>query len=310
MKKMIGKRKNKDSNMLEKMTPSRFAFNILNYGFMALFAFACILPVWHVVMASVSDPRLLMSSSGILFKPLGELTLKGYELVVQNREIIVGYLNTLLYVVWHAVFGTLCTMVAGYLCSRSGFLLAKPLTLFIMFTMMFNGGLIPTYMVYRGLGIINTRWVMLLPGLMNAFYLIMMKSAFEQLDPGFEESARIDGASPVTVLFRVLAPLVKANLAVIVMFTVVTQWNSWYPASIYLPKARNLWPLQLFMREILIQNDTSSVVTAVDAAGRADMTANLVKYCVTVVGTLPILCIYPFVQKYFVSGVTLGGVKG
>lgn len=296
--------------MIEKNTPSRIIFNIFNYGFMVLFAVACIAPIWHVLMASVSNPRLLMGTSGILWKPLGDITWKGYEIVFQNKSILVGYANTLLYVAWHAVMGTLCTLIAGYLVSRKNFKLATPLMLFILFTMMFNGGLIPGYMVIRSLGMLNTRWVMLIPGLMNAFYITMMKSAFEQLSSSYEESAKLDGAGPLTILFRILVPLVKANIAVIVMFTIVMQWNSWYPASIYLPAERELWPLQLIMREILIQNDSSKVLMGSDAMAKADFTNNLVKYCVTVVGTLPILCVYPFAQKYFVTGATLGGVKG
>lgn len=301
---------NRGGGMVEKTGPARIAFNIFNYGFMILFAVACIAPIWHVAMASISNPRLLMTTSGILWNPVGEITFKGYQIVLQNKNILMGYGNTILYVAWSAIVGTFCTAVSGFLCSRKDFKLAKPLTIFIMFTMMFGGGLIPTYMVYRNLGLINNRLVMMVPGLMNAFYLIMMKGAFEQLDPGYEESAKIDGASPMKTLIKVLAPLVKANLAVIVMFNVIYMWNAWYPASIYLPKAREFWPLQLFMREILIQNDTTKILTGTDAANIADMTSNLVKYCVTIVGTLPILCAYPFAQKHFVTGVTLGGIKG
>lgn len=296
--------------MIEKNTCSRIIFNIFNYSIMALFAVACIAPVWHVIMASISEPRLLMGSSGILWKPLGEITMKGYGIVMRNKSVLLGYMNTIIYVAWHAIVGTICTMIAGFLVSRHNFKLQTPLLLFIIFTMMFSGGLIPSYMVIRQMGMINTRWVMMIPGMMNPFYIVMMKSAFEQLSPSYEESAKLDGAGPLTILFRILIPLVKANIAVIVMFSVVMQWNSWYPASIYLPRARELWPLQLIMREILIQNDAAKIMTGADAAAKADMTTNLVKYCVTVVGTLPILLAYPFAQKYFVSGATLGGVKG
>jgi ABC-type sugar transport system, permease component len=298
------------AGMVEKIGPSRIIFQVINYALMALFAVVCIAPIWHVAMASISNPRLLLSSSGIIWKPLGEMTLKGYGIVLTNNNILTGYANTLFYVVWCTIAGTFCTMVAGFLCSRKDFKLAKLLTGFIMFTMMFGGGLIPTYMVYRSLGLVNNPLVLMIPGLMNAFYLIMMKSAFEQLDPGYEESAKLDGASPLRTLFSVLAPLVKANLAVIIMFTVIGVWNAWYPASIYLPRVRKHWPLQLFMREILIQNDTTNVLTGTDAAKAADLTSNLVRYCVTIVGTLPILCAYPFAQKYFVTGATIGGVKG
>jgi len=297
--------------MIEKRSLSRTIFNIFNYGFMIAFGLVCLLPIWHVLMASLSDPRLLMASSGALLKPLGEITLKGYAMVLQNRDILNGYVNTFIYVFAGATVGTILTAIAGYLVSRTSYKLAKPLALFIMFTMMFNGGLIPTYMVIRNLGFLNTRWAIIVPGLMNAYYIIMMKSAFEQLPESYEESAKLDGASPVTILFRILLPLVKPSLVVIIMFTVIMQWNSWYSASIYLPRARGLWPLQLFMRELLIENDTSKIVTSSDEANAlVNMTGNLVKYCVTIVGTAPILLAYPFAQKYFVTGITMGGVKG
>lgn len=296
--------------MIERKTVSRVIFNILNYGFMIAFAIVCIAPVWHVLMASVSNPRMLVASSGILWKPVGEITLKGYELVFRNGSLMGGYLNTLIYVAWKAIVGTIFTLVAGFLVSRKNFKLALPLLLFIMFTMMFNGGLIPTYQVQRSLGLINNKWALMIPSLMNAFYITMIKAAFDQLSPSFEESAKLDGAGPLTILFRILTPLIKPSLAVVVMFTVVMEWNSWYPASIYLPMARKDWPLQLLMREILVQNNTAKIISGADAAAKADLTSNLVKYCVTIVGTLPILCAYPFAQKYFVKGATLGGVKG
>ncbi len=296
--------------MIEKASKSRVIFVILNYTFMIVFGLICIIPLWHVLMASVSDPRLLMGSSGLLLKPLGEMTMKGYGMVLRNKDILAGYMNTLIYVLSVSVAGSFLIAIAGYLVSRKNFRLAKPLTLFIMFTMMFNGGVIPTYMVVRGLGLLNTRGAVILPGLMSAYFIVMMKSAFEQLSSSYEESAKLDGANPLVILFKILLPLVKPTIVVIIMFTVIAQWNSWYTASIYLPRRRDLWPLQLFMREMLIQNDTSKIVTSSgEANALVNMTGNLVKYCVTIVGTLPILCAYPFAQKYFVTGITLGGVK-
>lgn len=296
--------------MINKITPGRVTFNIINYGFMILFAIICIAPIWHVLMASLSDPRLLMGSSGILWMPLGEMTTSGYEIIMKNPKILFGYGNTIFYVAFTAIFGTLLTTIAGYLTSRKGFKLAKPLIVYILFTMIFSGGLIPTYMVIRSLGMINTVWAILIPGLMNAFFIVMMKSAFDQLPQSYEESAKIDGAGHLTILFKIMTPLIKANIAVVIMFTIVMQWNSWYPASIYLPSSQELWPLQLFMREILIANNTAAIVTSSGNPGSVDFTTNLVKYCVTILGTTPILCAYPFAQKYFVSGITLGGVKG
>ena len=296
--------------MIEKNSPSRIIFNVINYSLMAAFALICIAPLWHVLMASVSNPRMLVASSGLLWKPQGEITFKGYELVFRNGSLMGGYLNTIIYVVWHAVVGTLFTLLAGFLVSRKNSKLQLPLLLFILFTMMFSGGLIPTYQVQRSIGLINNTWALMIPGMMNAFYITMIKAAFDQLSPSFEESAKLDGAGPITILFRILTPLIKPSLAVVVMFTVVMQWNSWYPASIYLPMARKDWPLQLLMREILVQNNTAKIISGADAAAKADLTSNLVKYCVSIVGTLPILCAYPFAQKYFVKGATMGGVKG
>ncbi|MBQ6256074.1 MAG: carbohydrate ABC transporter permease, partial [Clostridia bacterium] len=280
--------------MVEKTTKSRIAFCALNYGLLVVFGFICLIPLWHVLMASVSEPRLLMASSGILFAPLGKATLEGYGIVLSNSAVIEGYGNTLLYVAVNAIVGTFLTAIAGFLVSRKNFRLAKPLTAFIMFTMIFNGGLIPSYMVIRGLGLINTRWAIILPALMNAYFIIVMKSSFEQLPAAYEESAKLDGAGPVRILFQILLPLVKPTLVVVIMFAIIGQWNSWYPASIYLPRVREKWPLQLIMRSLLIQNDVSKLLTSSNDANHViNMTGNLVKYCVTIVGTLPILVAYP-----------------
>jgi len=251
-----------------------------------------------------------MAAKGLLLKPLGDITWKGYQLVFKNANIITGYMNTLFYVAITTILGTTLTVLAGYTISRENMKLKAPITIMILFTMMFSGGLIPTYMIIKMLGMINHSVAVIIPGVINAFYIIMMKSAFEQLPNSYEESAKIDGAGPLTIMIKILVPLIKSTIAVIVMFNIVQQWNSWFPASIYLTKRRDLWPLQLFMREILVQNDTGKILSGSDALSKADYTTNLVKYCVTIVGTLPILCIYPFVQKYFVKGVTLGGVKG
>ncbi len=294
--------------MIEKMTPSRVIFNILNTLFMILLCIICIAPLWHVVMASVSSPRALMASSGLLLSPAGEFTLGGYELVFRNQSIYSGYLNTFIYVGTMTVLSAVLTTIAGFVLSRKT-KLQKSLTLIVLFTMMFSGGLIPSYMVNLKLGLINNRLAIIIPGLLNAYYIIIMKSSFEQLPVSFEESARLDGAGPLRTLVYILVPLVKATIAVVVMFVLVQQWNSWFQASIYLPKRRDLWPLQLYLREMLVQNDVSRVMSGNDATRAADSMANLVKYGTTVVATIPILCAYPFAQKYFVTGVTLGGVK-
>jgi len=296
--------------MVERLSVSRVIFNVINYALMIGLALVCIAPLVHVLMASLSDPRMLMASRGILWWPVGDATLAGYKIVLRNSSILTGYINTLIYVAATTIGGAILTVMAAFVISRNDLKLKTPITLMILFTMMFSGGLIPSYIVNLSLGLINNRLAVILPGIINAFFIIMMKSAFDQLPDSYEESAKLDGAGPLTILARILVPLVKATIAVIIMYNVVMQWNSWFPASIYLTKRRDLWPLQLFMREILVQNDSSIILTGSDALGKADLTRNLVKYCVTIIGTLPILAIYPFAQKYFVKGVTLGGVKG
>lgn len=295
--------------MIEKTTASRAAFNVLNYAFMLCLCFVCVIPLWHVLMSSFSDPRALMANKGIVFLPLGKATADGYKLVFKNPSIFKGYVNTLIYVCSTTTLGTILTIIAGYALSRRT-KLKKTFTLIVIFTLMFSGGLIPSFIVNLKLGLVNNRLAVIIPGVINAFYIIIMKSSFDQLPESFEESARLDGARPVTILLHILMPLVKATIAVVGMFTIVQQWNSWFPASIYLQKRRDLWPLQLQMREILVQNDSRNILSGADAAKAANLTGNLVKYAVTIIATLPILLVYPFAQKYFVTGVTLGGVKG
>jgi putative aldouronate transport system permease protein len=296
--------------MIERVGPSRAVFNLLNYTFMVFLCLVCVMPMWHVAMASISNPRLLFASSGIVWRPLGDTTLQGYRLVFRNGFIINGYINTLIYVAANTLLGTALTAIAGFVLSRPNLRLGTLFSLMILLTMMFSGGLIPSYMINRSLGLVNNRLGNILPGVINAFFIMIMRSAFVQLPASYEESAKLDGAGPVTILVRILMPLVKATLAVVIMNIVVMQWNSWFQASIYLARRRDLWPLQLFMREILVQNDTNRILSGTDAANAADNVAHLVKYSVTIIGTLPILAAYPFAQKYFVKGITLGGIKG
>jgi putative aldouronate transport system permease protein len=296
--------------MIERLTVPRMIFNIINYAFMVLLCMICLAPLWHVLMASISNPRLLFASSGLIWRPLGTPTLRGYLLVFRNGFINTGYFNTLIYVISTTLLGTAMTAIAGFVLSRPNLKLRVFFSMMILLTMMFSGGLIPSYMINRSLGLVNNRLGVIIPGVINGFFIMLMRNAFVQLPSSYEESAKLDGAGPVTILVRILLPLVKATLAVVVMNIVVIQWNSWFQASIYVARRRDLWPLQLFMREILVQNDTKHILTGTDAAKAADNVAHLVKYAVTIIGTLPILAAYPFAQKYFVKGVTLGGIKG
>jgi putative aldouronate transport system permease protein len=179
--------------MIERVGPSRIVFNVFNYAFMVLLCVVCLAPLWHVLMASVSNPRLLFASSGIIWLPLGTPTLQGYELVFKNGFIVGGYLNTLLYVGVNTVLGTVLTVIAGFVLSRPNLKLRMFFSMMVLLTLMFSGGLIPSYMINRSLGLVNNRLGVIIPGIINGFFIMIMRSAFTQLPASYEESAKLDG---------------------------------------------------------------------------------------------------------------------
>lgn len=279
-------------------------FIIAVYVLMGLMALACLYPMWHVVMASFSDPIELMRHTGVIWKPLG-ISLEGYRVVMQNPNIPVSYLNTIFYVFLGTSINMFLTTLGAYALSRKGFMFKKTLTLLIVFTMYFNAGLVPNFLLVKGLGLYNTVWALVLPGAVSTWNLIVMKTSFQAVPVSLEESARLDGANDFTILFRIFLPLSKATVAVMILFYAVAHWSSWFNAMIYL-RDRSKFPLQLIMREILIANSTSGN-TLMDTD--AMFLQEVVKYATIVVSTVPILFIYPFAQKYFMAGVMMGSVK-
>jgi putative aldouronate transport system permease protein len=282
-------------------------FDSTNIGFMVLLSITTLYPLLYVLFASLSDPFIVSSTRGILLYPQG-LTLSAYDLVFQNPNIKTSYFNTLIYVVAGTAINIFMTSLGAYALSRQNVMWANPIMFMIVFTMFFSGGLIPTYMLISDLGIINTRWALLLPGAVSAFNLIIMRTAFQAVPVSLEECARIDGAKDWTILFRVVLPLSMPVVAVMVLFYGVGHWNSWFPAMIFL-QDRELFPIQLILREILIANDTNSMMTNVSAGDQMPI-GETIKYATIIVSTLPILCLYPFLQKYFVKGVMIGAIKG
>jgi putative aldouronate transport system permease protein len=181
--------------------------------------------------------------------------------------------------------------------------------LLISFTMLFNGGLIPTYIVISSLGLVNSRWVMILPTAINVFNMIVLRTSFMEIPDSLEEAAKLEGAGDLYYLFRIVVPLSKATIAVIVLFIAVTQWNSWFQAAIFLNK-RELYPLQLILREILIAGNANLTNASADVASSYSLYTMLIQFSTIIVSTVPILCIYPFLQKYFTKGVMIGAIKG
>ncbi len=283
-------------------------FMCINTAIMVLLCIVCLVPLWHVIMASISEPALVDMAPGFILRPLGNASTKAFSLIMKYKGIWIGYRNTLFYVVAQAAITSFLSVNAGYILSRKRFRYRGVLMGMITFTMLFNGGMIPTYMVVKNLGFLDHYSALLIPSAMQVFYIIIMRTAIAGIPDSLEESARIDGAGELTVMWKVILPLCKATFAVIILFVAVAKWNEWFAALLYLPTAKDKYPLQMYLREILIQS--TNISNAADAMEDAALYKTLAKYASIVVTTLPILCIYPFVQKYFISGVMVGSVKG
>ena len=293
-----------------KQSPARIAFLIFNYIFLAFLGFLFIIPVWHVVMASFSDAAVLASHSGIVWAPLGKATTGGYKIVLTSPSIASGYANTAFYVIVGTLISLILTIMGAYALSRNTMKYRNVIMLFLSFTMLFNGGMIPTYMVVKDVvHLYDTRWAVIIPSAISVFNLIILRTGFQQVPESLVESAKLDGANEWTIMFKIIVPLSKATIAVILLYYAVGLWNSWFPAMIYL-KTRDKYPLRLILREILLLNDTGSVMTSADAVKNVQLERKLVKYCTIIVSTVPIMCFYPFIQKYFTKGVMIGAVKG
>lgn len=292
--------------MKMKQSVGEKTFDYLNVLFMIILIIVTLYPFLYVLFSSVSDPGLLAKNRGILYMPLG-FTLKAYELVFSNSMVMVGYMNTLFYVVVGTTINIFLTSLGAYALSRRNAMLVKPIMMMIIFTMFFSGGLIPTYLLIGELGMMDTRWALIIPNAMSVWNLIIMRTSFKAIPVSLEESARMDGANDFTILFKIILPLSLPVIAVMVLFYGVGHWNSYFNAMIYL-RDRELFPLQLILREILITNSTDNFISGVGGGDRYPV-GETVKYATIMVATLPILFLYPFLQKYFVKGVMIGSVK-
>lgn len=290
-----------------KVSGSYKCFTFFNTLVMIGVMIATLYPFLYVFFVSFSDPDAFMAHRGILLKPLN-FNIDTYKLVFKDPMIVIGFMNTFKIVVLGVSLSMLLTVIGGYVFSRRDAKLVSPGMLLILFTMYFSGGLIPSYFVVKGLGLIDTTAALILPGAINAYNLIIMRTAFAAVPSAIDDAAKIDGCGHVVTLFRVMLPLVKPTMMVIMLYYTVGFWNAWFSASIYL-NTRTKFPLQLVLREILFLNDTSKMTTGVNSADKLGV-AETLKYAVMVVSTLPILVVYPFVQRYFTKGVMVGAVKG
>ena len=296
--------------MVQRKSPGKIVFDIFNTLFMIFLMAVCLLPVLHVIFASFSDAHWVMNQTGLIWRIKG-LNIEGYKLVFANKDLISGYLNTFLYVIASTALGLFLTVITAYAVSRKDALFSNFIMFFISFTMLFNGGLVPTYMMWtQTFGIKNTIWALIVPKLMmSAFYVIMMRSFFQSSIPeSLVEAARIDGGGEFKILFSIVLPLSKPMVVTISLMAGLGYWNDW-TNSLYYITNESLFSIQGMLNTIMtniqfLANSPSGVGTAITLPSAG------VRMAIAVIGVVPILCIYPFFQKYFVKGIVVGGVKG
>lgn len=281
-------------------------FCIFNYFILTVIVVVCFYPVWYVASASFSDSNLLSQHSGVLIKPLG-FSIDAYKKVFANPMITKGYRNTLFILTVGVFLDILMTSLGAYFLSRKRVMFKKPIMMFVMFTMFFSGGMIPFYLNLKDLHLTNSLWGLIFPFMINTYNLVILRTSFESIPESLVEAAQIDGAGHWTILTQIVLPLSKAILAVMVLYYGVSIWNSWFWASAII-RNREIYPLQVILREILMQNDVTSMTTGVGAADQESV-AMTIKYATIIVATIPILCIYPFLQKHFTKGTMAGAVK-
>lgn len=290
--------------MVQKRSAGDMALSAINYTLIIIITLLCLYPMLHVLAASFSDPMKLMQHRGALLWPTG-YSLKGYETVLRNPNIAIGFQNTLFYVIVGTAISMALTPLGAYALARRGWPFRKFFVFFFVFTMYFSAGMIPTFMVVKQIGLYDSRFAIVLPGAISTWNMIVLRTAFSALPEELSESAYIDGASDFRILYQIFIPLAQATIAVLVLFYAVDQWNGWFMPKIYLRDVSK-YPLQLFVRDILAFDATGGAVEDANAL----FLKTLVKYSVIVVSVVPVLCIYPFVQKYFVNGIMLGSIKG
>lgn len=282
-------------------------FVVINSAILICLCFVTLYPIWYVLCASLTSNTYLVSHPGIMLWP-HEVTFGAYKMAFSHPLLLSGYKNTLLILAVSLPINILMTLFAGYFMASKDVMFKPLIQGLIMFTMFFSGGMIPAYLNIRSLGLYNSFWALVLPGALSVYNSIICKTAIEAVPESLKESAYIDGANDVIILFRIIVPLIKATLAVLLLYYGVGHWNAWFNASIYLKDNEKL-PIQNIMRAILIAN--SNVLNSAAAENdQVNQFAEAIKYSTIILTTVPVLCIYPFIQKYFVKGVMIGAVKG
>jgi putative aldouronate transport system permease protein len=294
-----------------KRTKGDLTFDFFNVTLMTLYALMVLYPLYFITISSISDPNAVYAGEVWLWPK--DVTFEGYQRIFSDSLIWIGYGNTILYAAIGTAISIVLTLTAAYPLSRPDFYGRNVIMLVFVFTMFFSGGLIPTYLLVKDLGMVNTIWAMVIPNAVGVWNIIIAKTFFETSIPSdLREAAFMDGCSNTRFFFQIVLPLSKPIIAVMVLFHVVGHWNGFFDALIYL-NDETKYPLQLILRNILVENQVSNsaaMMMDVESYAAKQRVAELIKYGVIIVSTIPLLILYPFLQRYFVKGVMIGSIKG
>ena len=294
------------SNRIKTSTGEKI-FTVFNYTFFTLLCLIMLYPFWHVIMLSFSSLEASMKG-GVFLYPKG-FNLDTYNSVFKNPQVYTGFATSIFVTVVGTVLGTLLTAMTAYPLSKSRLRGGKVMMVLVLFTMIFAAGMIPSFLLIQNLGLMDNRLALILPGLVSAYNCIIMKSFFLSIPESLEESARIDGANDLRIFFSIVVGVSKATIATIALFTAVGYWNDYFSTVLYI-RSTEKWALQAVLRYMLTNTQQAMAQAGVNVMAQTNTNAETIKAGTIVISTVPILIVYPFVQKYFVKGVMIGGVKG
>lgn len=293
-----------------KLTKTRadILFDFCNYTLISILVILVLYPLYFVVIASITDPNLVYSGKLLFF--FEKITWDGYRRLFAEPSIWLGFKNSLWYTVTGTMINVVLTVTAGYVLSRSDLIGRNVFMFLLVFTIFFGGGLIPSYLLVKDLGMLDTTWAMIIPNAVSVFNVIIARTFFQSNLPGeLLESAQMDGCSNLKFFWKIAIPLALPIVAVMVLFYAVGHWNSYLQALIYL-KSNSMQPLQIILRNILIMNEGSDLQDLQDGSLEQQKKLELMKYGIIIVSSLPMLILYPFLQRYFVKGALVGSLKG
>lgn len=284
--------------------PGDFAMDFVIYTLLIGLTIITFYPIWYVIVASFMTSTDIAIHGSVVLWP-SKIDLNAYKMVFEDEKILRGFKNSVIVLLGSLPINIIMTLFCGYFLSCTGLLWKKAVVAFIMFTMFFNGGMIPNYLNMKDLGLYDTMWALIIPGAVTVTNAIICKTSIEAIPESLKESAYLDGATDLQIIFKIIVPLIKATLAVLTLYYGVSHWNAWFNASIYLKNNEHL-PVQNVLRYILLENSEAEKM----GVNEVNEYLETIKYAAIVVSTLPIMCVYPFLQKYFTKGALIGAVKG